>query len=607
MVDLKKVLASKPKPHAQRKLTQLSTPWGEGLDQACVLPEHPNPQFARNTFRVLNGRWECAFTSANAAESPKIAAKTAKEPEDFPLDILVPFSPESALSGVGRQLKPDEILWYRREIGPVGLGTGERCLLHFEAVDFACACYCNGKPVGTHTGGYTPFCFDITDALLPDSNVITLAVSDPSDSGTQLRGKQSLLGGDIWYTSQSGIWQTVWLEMVPTDYVESIKLWCDVESGTLMCQARTTGDGEVTLQLFDSAHNPLALCSTAAHDGIAELSIQLKGPHLWRPEDPYLSPIEMRFGDDAVTSYTALRSVEVKPDSKGIPRIHLNGEPFFVKGVLDQGYWPESLMTAPSDDALVFDIEQTRAMGFNAIRKHIKFESARWYYHCDRLGMLVWQDMVSGGGTYKAWHISYKPTLFKVSWNHYTDSSPSHQASLSGADSAYQEEWRQTSLEMVKMLGNHPCVITWGLFNEGWGQFDARAAYEAVRKADASRPVDAVSGWYDQCCGSYLSEHNYFRPMEATRDKDGRAHVISEFGGLAFAVQGHICPEDIYGYGDEAMSLDEWHVSVKELLAEMDTLEQEGLAGYVYTQLTDIEDETNGLITYDRKVNKLLS
>ena len=305
-------------------------------------------------------------------------------------------------------------------------------------------------------------------------------------------------------------------------------------------------------------------------------------------------------------SYCAFRLVEMRRDDAGIKRVYLNGKPLFIKGVLDQAYWSDGLMTAPSDDALVFDIEAMRACGFNLMRKHIKVESARWYYHCDRLGMLVLQDMVSGGDPeIQTWNWSYKPTLFKISWNHMRDDTPANQAKLGGGDAGYQEEWTRTCRETIELLANHPSIIGWSLMNEGWGQFNARAACAMVRKLDPTRIIDAVSGWYDQRCGDFYSVHNYFRDLVVWHDRrKRRAFFISEFGGFTHRVDGHSSLDEAYGY-EPYDDIDDWRQAVCNLLAHMDSLEAKGLAGYVYTQVSDIEEETNGILTYDRRVNKL--
>ena len=406
--------------------------------------------------------------------------------------------------------------------------------------------------------------------------------------------------------------------------------------GTLQVRARSTF-GSRNEALTDSLTNSLTLEVTVLDTQKQEVlhatlpvgktgetcaELHVSSPRLWSPEDPYLYAVTamLRSGDaavDVVQSYCAFRTVEVAPDAEGIPRVHLNGAPFFVRGVLDQGYWPDGLMTAPSDEALIYDIETMRAAGFNTLRKHIKIESERWYYHCDRLGMLVWQDCVSGGDAYSSWHTSQKPTLFSFTWRHFQDTTPHHHRALAASDENYKREWIETCRSMVELLDGHPSVGFWTLFNEGWGQFDAQAAVKTVRELDATRPIDATSGWYDQGCGDFISIHNYFRPLragwrdirkaQANRRREGakqRAVIISEFGGLAQMVPEHTSLDHAYGYGNFATAND-WCAAVKQELAKAESLQADGLAGYIYTQLSDVEEEVNGLLTYDRRVNKL--
>ena len=373
--------------------------------------------------------------------------------------------------------------------------------------------------------------------------------------------------------------------------------------------------------------------------------IATRAEHLWSPEDPYLYDVmaTLEFGaaksqekQDIVRSYCAFRTVEIKPDLKGVARFHLNGKPLFLKGVLDQGYWPDGLMTAPSDEALIHDIIAMKESGFNMLRKHIKIETARWYYHCDRLGMLVWQDAVSGGGEYNAWTTNRKPTLVRATWNKYRDDTAKHFAALGADDSTYRRDWSRTCDAMVHMLAGHPSIVAWVLFNEGWGQFNACDAAERIHALDPTRPIDATSGWYDQRCGDFHSVHNYFRPLEIYPDKGPlrgyvaeyekkhkrrcraahyavlpvtqhgvRAFMISEFGGLAQLVADHAAVSRAYGYG-EYDSIEDWRAAVRSVLASAESLESRGLAGYVYTQVSDVEEELNGLLTYDRRLNKFV-
>ena len=536
-------------------------------------------------------------------------------------------------------MQPSELLWYKRKIELPKLADDQRLVLHFEAVDWMCACFVNGKLVGTHTGGYLPFSLDVTDLLgSPETGEsageaevvataestataeLALCVWDPSDTGSQLRGKQRLFRGDIWYTAQSGIWQSVWYEVVSTAHLESLTLKGDM-FGTLEVKANVqvsrlagvqTGAFKLELALKDGLGQDVLLAKLPVDEaGEIAAELHVDDPLLWSPESPHLYAVEATLQRDGVVvdaahSYCAFRTVEVKKDVAGVPRVHLNGVPYFVRGVLDQGYWPDGLMTAPSDDALVYDIEAMKSAGFNTLRKHIKIESERWYYYCDRLGMLVWQDCVSGGSTYSPWHTSQKPTLFSFTWNRFNDTTPEHHQALSAGDEGYCKEWTETCQEMVKLLDGHPSIGIWTLFNEGWGQFDARAATEVVRALDTTRPIDATSGWYDQECGDFLSIHNYFRPLLAgwqRKQRGNRAAIISEFGGLAQMTSGHTSLDHSYGYGDFS-TVEDWRGAVQKLLAVAESLQDEGLAGYVYTQVSDVEEEVNGLLTYDRKINK---
>ena len=651
MLDFKRVLASAKAP-TRGKLHELTTPWGANLDSASILPEHPRPTMKRKAYTILNGRWEYAFTPLERQEgqTPALGAKEARytvehavPPKHFDGTILVPFSPEAPLSGVNRILQPQELLWYRREFAVPAPSTCEQLILHFEAVDWTCAIFVNGQLAGSHVGGYLPFDLDITPFLSSDSKAddgtaeLTVCVYDPTDAGTQLRGKQSLHPGGIWYTGQSGIWGSVWYEIVPAAHLSRLSLNGDA-TGALHIEASARGvlgpDASLEITVFDgntaTGSCTLALAAADSPSAITETagSLLIPNPHLWSPDDPFLYRVEAVLHPgtstndstpcwpDAVEGYASFRTVSIERAEDGFARFFLNGQPLFLRGLLDQGYWPDGLMTAPSDEALVHDIEMARASGFNMLRKHIKIETARWYYHCDRLGMLVWQDVPSGGGAYDVWHTSHKPTLFQATWGKFRDDVPAYRRALSSSDEDYREEWTETCDDMVKRLGVHPSIVTWVLFNEAWGQFDAAAAAERVHALDPTRPIDAVSGWYDQHCGDYLSHHNYFRPITVPRDgkmlagyivsRGYRASVISEFGGLTREVAGHMASEMSYGYGDYP-SLAAWREAVRDLLMRTGALENQGLAGFVYTQLTDIEDEANGILTYDRRVNKLRS
>lgn len=656
MLDIRRVLASAPKKHTEETLNSLTTVWGEALDSSNVLPEYPRPRMQRDNYVMLNGVWDYTIVPVDGEIGVEILAQQTI-PSRWDGQIVVPFSPEALLSGVGRTVQPSELLWYKRKIELPKLADDQRLILHFEAVDWMCACLVNGKLIGTHVGGYLPFSFDVTDLLgssetgesaheaetgesaasatrtesvatadsadmadSADTAELVLCVWDPSDTGSQLRGKQRLSRGDIWYTAQSGIWQSVWYEVVSAAHLESLTLKGDMY-GVLEVKTNVQVSGQASLQ-SEALELELALKDELGQDvllarlPVSEVGeiceeLQVDKPQLWSPERPYLYFVEATLWRDGVAvdfvrSYCAFRTVEVKPDEVGVPRVHLNRAPYFVRGVLDQGYWSDGLLTAPSDDALVYDVEAMKSAGFNTLRKHIKIESERWYYHCDRIGMLVWQDCVSGGSAYSPWHTSQKPTLFSFTWGRFDDTIPSHHEALSAGEDGYRKEWTETCQKMVKLLDGHPSIGCWTLFNEGWGQFDARAATEAVRALDATRPIDATSGWYDQGCGDFLSIHNYFRPLRAGwhgKQRGNRAAIISEFGGLAQMTSGHTSLDHSYGYGDFA-TVEDWRGAVQKLLAEVESLQVEGLAGYVYTQVSDVEEEVNGLLTYDRKINK---
>ena len=653
MLDFKRVLAAKPREHAVSEKVKLTTPWGEQLDPAAVLAEHPTPQFARERWQNLNGYWDYAIVKPAAGGADDARAGEAsgmQSPDERPIafdgKILVPFSPEAPLSGVERIVQPDDVLWYRRWLAVPALGDGERLLLHFQAVDHRCTCFVNGQVAGSHAGGYLPFCFDITDAL-PQGDCgagepgesaaegrqaeIALRVTDPSDTGTQLRGKQKLSPSDIWYTAQSGIWQTAWCEIVPAAHIVSVSIEANPDDGVIVVRAEASTAGTLRVDALDAdgmrvgsamAHTEQAEGAAAGDAFIVEASMQIDAPRIWSPDDPSLYTLQLAFegtggagaAADRVASYTAFRTCEVRADGKGVPRFFLNGEPFLLKGVLDQGYWPDGLMTAPADEALVFDIMSAKDLGFNMMRKHIKVESERWYYHCDRLGMLVWQDMVSGGGTYGKWYTSHLPTLFKGLWTRLSDEGPARYAHFAAEDQAYRDEWRAACEGTISALRNHPCIVTWVLFNEAWGQFDAREMTAFARGLDATRPIDSTSGWYDQRAGDYFSVHNYFRALKVFLDplhlkmngvrRYARAFATSEFGGLTWHIPGHSSCEVAYGY-DAYETPRAWFNALTTQLATMEVLEAQGLAAYVYTQLTDIEEETNGLLTYDRRINKV--
>lgn len=556
----------------------LMTPWGEHLDENCILTEYPRPQMRRNSYLNLNGRWEYAITDSD--ESPRRWDGT----------ILVPFSPESALSGVGRSLQPGQALWYRREvIVPQGFIPADgRLLLHFGAVDQEAAVYWNGRLLGRHMGGYNAFTLDATDALGP-RNSLVVRVHDDTDASFHSRGKQKTRRGGIWYTPQSGIWQTVWMEAVPRHYIESLRIvpLFDQSAVEVMVRCSQPLQCEATV---DGRTVPFTSGEPAR--------IPMPDFRAWSPEDPYLYDLSVTLGEDRVESYFGMRKMEVRADRGGVKRLFLNGEPYFQSGLLDQGYWPDGLYTAPSDEALIYDIQTAKAMGFNLLRKHIKVEPMRWYYHCDRLGMLVWQDMPSGGGKYRFSTI----TLPLVTGIHRRDN---HYRAFARASSQGRGEYMDELEEMVGQLFNAPSVVLWVPFNEGWGQFDSTLVMERLRALDPTRPVDPASGWHDQGAGELRSLHVYFKPFRFRRDRRGRALALSEFGGYNLRVDGHCFNQKDYGYRRLPDAAALWRDFSRLYEREVLPAVPRGLCASVYTQLSDVEDELNGLMTYDRRVVKL--
>jgi beta-galactosidase/beta-glucuronidase len=559
---------------------------------AVPLAGHPRPQLHRERFTILNGVWEHAFTPADAAQPP-----------DWDGPIVVPFSPEAPLSGVGRQLQPEETLWYRRGF-TARANPGERTLLHFGAVDQSCRVLVDGVEVATHLGGYLPFSVDITEALgSSDEHELVVEVRDVSDTSHHSVGKQRLKRGGIWYTAQSGIWQTVWLETVPETHVSGL---CMRTPG--ICEGMATATLELRIDAADGGAHPVTVAVLAEGEAVAraegvageELCIELREPRTWAPEHPFLYDLEIALGDDRVTSYVGVRSVELAPDAHGLPRLHLNGRPYPHIGVLDQGYWPDGLYTAPDDAALVRDIQAMKDLGFTMLRKHIKVEPLRWYHHCDRLGMLVWQDMVNGGERYRPWVITAP-----VASPHIRMRDDRYRA-FGRADAAGREQFLRETDATVELLRNAPSVVTWVPFNEGWGQFDAASVAERVRALDPTRVIDHASGWHDQRAGDIRSLHVYFQPIRPARwwGRDGRALVVSEFGGYNLRLAGHAYPEREFGYRH--------YRSREELTEAYERLHRRevlpgiarGLAGTVYTQLADVEDESNGLLTADRTTVK---
>lgn len=555
-------------------------------------PEYPRPMLHREGWYNLNGWWDCAFTAD--AELPPAEAMQTK--------ILVPYSPECEASGVGRTLQPGESLHYHRTFACPVVPAGGRLLLHFGAVDYTCTVRVNDHVVGSHRGGYWPFSLDITEALRPGMNDLWVTVQDPTGNGVQARGKQTLTPGGMFYPAQSGIWQTVWLEPLQPVYITDLRLMPDYDSRTVTVQLETNTPAAAVVEIFADGV-PVAKTELDAGTEKITLAIPEAAFHPWSPESPFLYTVTATLAvGDRVESYFALRSWQAARDGRGVLRFFLNGKPILLNGLLDQGYWPQGLYTPPSDAAVVRELEQVKALGFNLLRKHAKIEPQRWYYHCDRLGLVVWQDMVSGGTPSKLWFVTYLTNVFQPLLRKFPDGAPFYRL-LSRPDAASRDLYREELNATVDALACHPCIGCWVPFNEGWGQFDAAKATARLRALDPGRLIDEASGWFDQGGGDVDSRHNYFYPL---RVRPGRRTVaLTEYGGIAFPVEGHLTADKTYGYGTARDSAD---MAARYEKLQCETVLPQlarGLSALVYTQLTDVEEEINGLFTYDRAVLKL--
>jgi hypothetical protein len=546
----------------------LKTRWAATVTPQNAWREYPRPQMVRENWVNLNGLWKVAFTNPRADES-KITYQ----------DILVPFPVESQLSRVHKQLSPQQELLYRREfIRP----KGERILLHFGAVDWHTRVMVNGKSVGSHRGGYDSFTFDITDALTPSGKQqLAVYVSDPTDSSYQPRGKQVVKPGGIFYTPTSGIWQTVWLEAVPRHSIAGLRIEAS-KDGTLLVRINTrTAPGAdkfrsfFTVQLQDGSRS----ISAKAVAGTTAV-LKVRNPKLWAPESPTLYPITVRWAGDEVTSYCAFREASLVKNAKGQPVFALNGKPYFLIGPLDQGFWPDGLYTPPSDAAMKYDLEVTKRLGFNMIRKHVKVEPERWYYWCDQMGICVLQDMPSGD-------------------KFIGPNDPDIRRSRESADD-FTSELRA----LVDTHYNHPSIVTWVLYNEGWGQWDTARMTDFLRDLDKTRLIDSVTGWAARPgVGDYSDIHVYPGPgMPGNEAK--RLVFLGEFGGLGLPVPGHMWQEKGWGYQSFKTSRELTDKFV-EIFDELHFLRGRGLSGAVYTQTTDVETELNGFLTYDRSMLKM--
>ena len=551
---------------------KIMTRWAAEVSPENALPEYPRPMMVRPDWQNLNGLWDYA-----------VQARTAAAPASYEGQILVPFAIESALSGVGKPVGDANRLWYRRTFEVPAKWSKQRVLLHFGAVDWETDVWVNGQSVGHHEGGYTPFSFEITGVLNASGpQEIVVAVWDPTDKSFQPRGKQVNNPGGIMYTSVTGIWQTVWLEPVPQAAIANLKITPDVDNKKLTIEVITTGDAR---KLTVSAMATGAGFSGAGSSTDKTMTLVVASPRLWSPSDPFLYDLTVQLKDgstvvDEVKSYFGMRKIEFKKDTAGINRLFLNNEALFQYGPLDQGWWPDGLYTAPTDAALRYDIEITKEMGFNMLRKHVKVEPQRLYYWCDKLGLLVWQDMPSGDA-------GIHGDMPDITRN-------AHSANL------YEREYRQ----MVESCYNHPSIVMWVPFNEGWGQFDTSRIVAWAKTLDPTRLVNNASGWTDRQVGDVHDIHVYPAPARPALE-DNRAAVLGEFGGLGLPVKGHSWQDEKnWGYRSFTTpeALTEAYAS---LMHQLRMLVGEGLAAAVYTQTTDVEIEVNGLLTYDREVIKI--
>lgn len=558
----------------------LYTRWGKNLDREHVLQEYPRPQFRRDSYLNLNGLWSYAIV------------KEEECPDRFDGEILVPFSPESPLSGVGCQLLPDEYLFYRRSfILPEGFNRG-RVLLHFDAVDQEARVEVNGQLAGTHVGGYLPFALDITEALLGGENSLTVRVRDVSDVMYYARGKQKLQRGGIFYTAQSGIWQTVWIESVPEDHITHLKLTPMYDESCIRIETQASGDAQTEIEIFDGAQK---IASAIGED----VTVRLENFKSWSPEVPFLYDLKLKHGSDRVDSYFAMRKISLGKNEYGYPCMLLNNKPYFHNGLLDQGYYSDGYLTPPSDEAMIYDIQTAKDLGFNMLRKHIKIEPMRWYYHCDRLGMLVWQDMVNGG-EHETFYWTGVTGFLHWRMDDTAEKNYKHAGRLNKEGRAmYTRETRET----VELLYNVPSIVLWVPFNEGWGQFNAKDAYQLVKSLDPTRLIDHASGWNDQGIGDFNSRHIYFTPIHSKLDD--RPFILSEFGGLGVRVPGHMFTNKIFCY--KMYPTKEKITAAYRRLYEKKIIPytKKGMAASVYTQLTDVEEEINGMMTYDREELKI--
>lgn len=559
---------------------KIKTSWGEQLDPKNVLPEYPRPIMERNDWKNLNGLWKYAITK-----------KGDPTPAAYQGDILVPFAVESSLSGVGKMINEKEELWYQRTFDIPSAWRGKQILLHFGAVDWKAEVWVNDVKVGEHTGGFTPFYFDITSVLNKGNNDLVVKVWDPSDRGEQPRGKQIANPHGIWYTPVTGIWQTVWLEPVATQYITNLKTTPDIDNNSVKVEvaANTTSADKVEVKVFDGKN---LVAKGAALNGVPVELAMPANAKLWSPDSPFLYNMEVTLYKDGkaidqVKSYTAMRKYSIRKGQNGITRLQLNNKDYFQFGPLDQGWWPDGLYTAPTDEALVYDLKKTKDFGYNIVRKHVKVEPARWYTHCDQLGLIVWQDMPNGG-----------PSPQWQARNYFNGTEVIRSAA---SEANYRKEWK----EIIDCLYSYPSIAVWVPFNEAWGQFKTPEIVAWTKEYDPSRLVNPASGGNHYTCGDILDLHHYPGPNMFLYDPR-RATVLGEYGGIGLVVEGNTWVNDKKNWGyvkfntsDEVTN--EYIKYGKHLLE----LIRKGFSAAVYTQTTDVEGEINGLMTYDRKVIKM--
>ena len=565
----------------------LMTRWGKKVTPENAWQEYPRPQLTRKEWKNLNGLWDYGVAKKEMEQYPGACGQ-----------ILVPFPLESALSGVKRTLQPDERLWYRRTFSIPKNWKGKRVLLHFGAVDWEAAVWVNGKRVGNHKGGYLPFRFEITKHLLKGKNELLVAVWDPTDASWQQRGKQVHNPRGIWYTQVSGIWQTVWLEAVPQTFISRIDITTDIDSKSVDIGIDLDGKekNKTVIDIFDGRKKVIKGIIPA---GRKKTKIQINQPVLWSPENPHLYSIQVICGKDKIETYFGMRKFSLGKDAQGRNRLMLNNQPAFHYGPLDQGYWPDGLYIPPSEEAMRFDLELIKRLGCNMLRKHIKVEPARYYYDCDRMGIIVWQDMMNGGKIVgeALTHLALKFGIKRKDLNYRFAGRESEES---------RNDYRRELAEMIDHLRNFTCIGAWVPFNEGWGQFDADEIAAWVKRYDPTRLVDHASGWFDQGGGDFRSVHVDFKKLPKLPPEEKRTAVVSEFGGRMLKIPGHMWnPKADFVYKKYKSKKELTDGYIRLLKEELMPLVNDGLSAAIYTQTTDVETEVNGFVTYDREVEKM--